>query len=157
MEEFRTTFLSHSEEETKQFGKEFGEKLSHGDVVALYGELGAGKTEFVTGICEAFDVEEIVTSPTFSIINQYFGTDNRGDDITLYHLDLYRLHSKEELDEIGFTECIHSQNVIKIIEWAEHGKALLPAVHYSVHITIPETDESHRIIEIVEIKELSHV
>jgi len=156
MEEVRTTFLSHSEKETRLFGRKFGEKLSHGDVVALYGELGAGKTEFVTGICEAFDVEEIVTSPTFSIINQYFGIDNEGDDITIYHLDLYRLHSKEELDEIGFTECIHSQNAVKIVEWAEHGQTLLPSVHYSVHITIPESDETIRNIEITEVKELSH-
>jgi len=67
------SYLSYSEEDTRAIGKSFAEQLSHGDIITLLGDLGAGKTEFVRGICSYFSVNEIVSSPTFTIMNQYFG------------------------------------------------------------------------------------
>ena len=115
--------------------------------VSLYGELGAGKTEFIKGICQYFKVEEIVTSPTFTIINQYTGFLN-GKELLLYHLDLYRIKSYKELDEIGFKDCMNSENSIKLIEWAENATDFLPIPRYIVTITFDDNAEDKRIFEI---------
>jgi tRNA threonylcarbamoyl adenosine modification protein YjeE len=80
------TLRSESEEQTIQLGEQFAGQIQRGDVVALYGELGAGKTEFVKGICGFFAVEDLVTSPTFTIINQYAGHSPEGDALKIYHV-----------------------------------------------------------------------
>lgn len=139
---------TYSEEETVELGKRFAHNLEKGDVVALYGELGAGKTEFVKGICEYFHVEEIVSSPTFTIMNQYTGENRDHDEITLYHVDLYRIDSSKELQEIGFNECTRSRNAIKLIEWAEKANGSLPRERYSVIFRFNDEDDDMRIIEI---------
>lgn len=107
-----------SEIETEQLGFEFAKSLVPGDTIALYGDLGSGKTEFVKGICNYFQVEEIVTSPTFTIVNKYTST---LDDTPfyIYHIDLYRIEKEIELVEIGFSEYLNDVNAITIIEWAE--------------------------------------
>lgn len=107
-----------SEIETEQLGFEFAKSLVPGDIIALYGDLGSGKTEFVKGICDYFQVEEIVTSPTFTIVNKYTST---LDDslLYIYHIDLYRIEKETELVEIGFSEYLNDANAITIIEWAE--------------------------------------
>ncbi|MGA1308171.1 MAG: tRNA (adenosine(37)-N6)-threonylcarbamoyltransferase complex ATPase subunit type 1 TsaE, partial [Candidatus Kapaibacteriota bacterium] len=79
------SYHSYSEEETRSIGKRFGEKLSPGDIITLAGDLGAGKTEFVRGVCAYFSVHDIVSSPTFTIMNQYIGTSPEDDEIALYH------------------------------------------------------------------------
>lgn len=137
-----------SEDETVELGRRFAHNLERGDVVALYGELGAGKTEFVKGICDYFEVDDIVSSPTFTIMNQYTGTNRDNDEIELYHVDLYRIDSSRELQEIGFNECTQSRNAIKLIEWAEKANGCLPRERYSVIFRFNEEDEDMRIIEI---------
>src|SRR5690606_18229308 len=92
---------SKSEKETIKLGFDFAKELKFGDVVALYGELGAGKTEFIKGLCHALNVEQMVTSPTFTIMNCYNGKINRSE-VSIYHVDLYRIKNASELDEIGF-------------------------------------------------------
>jgi tRNA threonylcarbamoyladenosine biosynthesis protein TsaE len=98
--------ISSSEKETIMLGEQFAGELKRGDVVTLIGELGAGKTEFVKGVCNYFAVDDLVTSPTFSIINQYAGVFPEGDQIKIYHVDLYRIENPEQLAEIGFDDMV---------------------------------------------------
>lgn len=139
---------TYSEEETVELGRRFAHNLEKGDVVALYGELGAGKTEFVKGICEYFHVDDIVSSPTFTIMNQYSGSTRDHEEIALYHVDLYRIESGKELEEIGFNECTRSRRAIKLIEWAEKANGCLPRERYSVIFRFNDEDEDMRLIEI---------
>ncbi|MBI3258894.1 MAG: tRNA (adenosine(37)-N6)-threonylcarbamoyltransferase complex ATPase subunit type 1 TsaE [Ignavibacteriae bacterium] len=141
-------YHSHSEDETHSFGKQFAEILAKGDIVALLGDLGAGKTEFVKGVCDYFQVEDIVSSPTFTIMNQYFGTDSEGEEITIYHVDLYRIDSPKELIEIGFDDCMFSQDAIKFVEWPEKAGDMLPDIHWTVDIIISPENDNERIITI---------
>jgi tRNA threonylcarbamoyladenosine biosynthesis protein TsaE len=142
--------ISHSEEETIAIGYEFAEKLVRGDSVSLFGQLGAGKTEFIKGVCNYFQVEEIVTSPTFAIINQYSGFRD-GDEIIIYHIDLYRIKSQKEFEEIGFEDCLYSPDAIKLIEWADKVSGILSSSTYTVKIILSDEVEDDRIIEIEKI------
>jgi tRNA threonylcarbamoyladenosine biosynthesis protein TsaE len=139
-------YSSSSEEETNRLGSEFSLRLAPGDIVAFFGELGAGKTEFIKGLCEGFEVSEIVASPTYTIINQYTGTARNGAELEIYHIDLYRIESIAELAEIGLNDILADPRAIKLIEWAQNAGVLLPASRYDIHF---ETiDDSTRRIEI---------
>lgn len=105
--------VSHSPEETILMGSEFAGKLKPGDTVGLFGDLGTGKTQFVKGICNYFEVEDSVSSPTFIIVNEY-----PGKNIRINHFDLYRVKNISELKEIGFENYING-DAICLIEWAD--------------------------------------
>ena len=141
-------YSSTSEEETLRLGIEFSKRLVRGDVVAFYGELGAGKTEYIKGICDGFAVREIVSSPTFNIVNQYAGEDRNGRAITLYHIDLYRIETQQELIEMGMEETLGDGEAVKLVEWAEIAGAMLPRERYDVKLTSLE-DENSRRIEVI--------
>ena len=111
--------ISSSPQETKEFGRELAGTLKQGEVVALTGPLGSGKTCLAQGICAGLGVNEAVTSPSFIIINQYPGR------FWVYHFDLYRLKDKRELMDLGYEEFFYG-NGICIIEWAEKVEELLP-------------------------------
>ena len=136
-------YLTNTEEETISLGSDFAKRLKPGDIVAFYGCLGSGKTQFIKGICDFFNVEEIVTSPTFSIINQYFGTVDRAD-VPIYHIDLYRIKSTAELNEIGFYDCLFSKNAIKLVEWSEKANGTFPKDRFNVTIQTNEKNEDQR-------------
>jgi tRNA threonylcarbamoyladenosine biosynthesis protein TsaE len=139
------TFYTKNEDETISIGKKFAEKLRHGDAIAFYGDLGAGKTEFIKGICSYFNVDEIVTSPTFTIMNKYSG--KKSDiPIDIFHIDLYRIKDTKELEEIGFQDCVYTENAIKLIEWAEKANSHLQEPDYSVKIQFTDDEESREII-----------
>jgi tRNA threonylcarbamoyladenosine biosynthesis protein TsaE len=107
------TITTHSESETAAVGRELGATLSAGDVVLLYGDLGAGKTAFVKGLAEGLGVAgDEVSSPTFTLVQEY-----RGGRLPLFHVDLYRLNDPRELDDLGLDE-IADEGVLAI-EWAE--------------------------------------
>lgn len=125
---------THSEEETRAVARSLAERLQRGDVVALMGELGAGKTQFVKGVCEAFGVKEHVMSPSFVILNRYSGRDTSGAELLLYHLDLYRVASIEEVYDIGIEEVVYGDG-ITVIEWAELLEEMLPANRYDVRLS----------------------
>jgi len=108
--------VSKSAEETINAGKNFAETLKPGSILGLKGDLGTGKTQFVKGICEYFNVENVVNSPTFIIVNEYNGKSGNGQIIQIYHFDLYRLKFSSELEVIGFNEYLNSEAIV-LIEW----------------------------------------
>ena len=121
-------FESHSAEDTEKIGCELAKKALPGDIYCLSGELGAGKTVFAKGFAKGLGITARVTSPTFTILNEY-----GGGKVNLYHFDLYRLESPEELVGIGFEEYLFGEGVT-LIEWPEKAGNLLPA--HAVHIKI---------------------
>ena len=110
---------THSVEETIDAGKMLGKVLIGGDVVCLTGNLGTGKTAFTSGIAKMLGIKGYITSPTFTIVNEYKAK------IPLYHFDVYRLSYPEELYDIGFEEYIYSKG-ITVIEWADTVESMLP-------------------------------
>jgi tRNA threonylcarbamoyladenosine biosynthesis protein TsaE len=141
-------YSSSSEEETFQLGIDFSMRLNAGDVIAFYGELGAGKTEFIKGICQGMNVDEIVSSPTYTIVNQYEGEDRRRHAVEIYHVDLYRIENAGELLEVGLYDLLADDRSIKLIEWAENAESILPAIRYDIYFVTLD-DENARRIEIV--------
>lgn len=119
-DQFHTEFTSTSEEETLNYGHRLAETLSPGDIVALQGALGSGKTRMVKGMARAFGVDEArVHSPTFALIHEYEG------DPPLYHFDCYRMESVREALEIGAEEYFYGRGVT-VIEWPERIAPILP-------------------------------
>ena len=143
-----STLRSESEQETILLGEQIAAQFQPGDVITLEGDLGAGKTEFVKGVCRYFDVTDMVTSPTFSIINQYDGTMAGGEPVKIYHVDLYRIDSPEELAEVGFDDMVFAHDAIKLIEWPEKAASLMPTRRWDVRITADEQNDDLRHIVI---------
>ena len=130
---------SNSEAETKEIGRRLGERLNPGDVVCLYGELGAGKTVMVKGIASALGINERdVTSASFTIIAEY------GTDVPFYHIDLYRI-APGETAEIGLHEYLGPDG-IAVIEWAERAEGEMP--DSSIKVILDYLEEGSRKIEI---------
>jgi tRNA threonylcarbamoyladenosine biosynthesis protein TsaE len=116
-------FISHTEQETIAWGKLLAQQLKSGDILCLYGELGAGKTTLVKGIAAGLGIEKTITSPTFTLMNIYSTKNNQ---ITqLVHIDTYRLKNEEELIEIGGEDYIGANGTICIIEWPEKIEKIL--------------------------------
>lgn len=123
--------ISRSYEETLRLGAVLGERLTHGWVIALSGELGSGKTCLAQGIAKGLKVPEdlYVTSPSYTLVNEYPGR------LRLFHVDLYRIENSNEVDEIGLEE-IMERNDVTVIEWAEKIVGMLPEERLSISISI---------------------
>ena len=128
--------ITKNEQETRKLAYEYAKTLSLGDVVLLSGDLGAGKTAFVKGVCEYFGIGG-VTSPTYAYLNVY------GDKI--YHYDFYRLSSGEEAELLGLNDYFNKNNIC-FLEWAENIKDVLPKNAKSV--TIKKISETEREISL---------
>jgi tRNA threonylcarbamoyladenosine biosynthesis protein TsaE len=129
--------------------KEFIKLLDDNRIIAFYGEMGAGKTTFIKSICEILGVEDEVNSPTFTIVNEY-----KSDKFpNIYHFDLYRIGSKAEIYDIGFSEYMNYGDLI-FIEWSEKLEDELPENCLKVYIE--ETDNNNRKIKWESIKNHSH-
>lgn len=126
-------FESYSCEDTQSVAKEIADTLKGGEFIAMYGDLGAGKTAFVQGLAKALGVTAPVTSPTFTIVNEY--NDGR---LPLYHFDVYRISDADEMYEIGYDEYVESDGVC-LVEWAELIEELFPKDFYK--LTILKDDE----------------
>lgn len=124
----RITVQTSSEAETKELGRTLGNYLRQGDILALTGDLGAGKTHFTMGVAESLQITDYITSPTFTIVNEY-----RNGRLPLFHFDAYRLGDPEELMEIGFEEYMAAGGVI-LIEWADIVAEILPAATLWIQI-----------------------
>lgn len=120
-------------EAAKVFVKEMGE----GKVFAFYGKMGAGKTTFIKALCEVLGVEDVITSPTFAIINEY--TDGKGDPI--YHFDFYRIKKLEEVYDMGYEDYFYSGNLC-LLEWPELIEDILP--ENVITVTIEEQPDGTR-------------
>ncbi len=128
--------ITTSPEQTWRIGELLGARLSAGDTVCLYGELGAGKTSLSYGIALGLEVRtEYVTSPTFTFVNEYQGR------VPFYHIDLYRLSDPGELENIGFERYIESDGAT-VIEWAERAEGELPAECLNIYLSV--VDEKSR-------------
>jgi tRNA threonylcarbamoyladenosine biosynthesis protein TsaE len=133
-------FLTSSESGTAACARDFAKGLAAGDVVLLYGELGAGKTAFTRGIVQYFDPEVTTTSPTFSLVNVY------PTKPAIYHYDLYRIQTENELVDIGLEEYFDGDGIV-VIEWAEKCRSAHPARYLRVELSIISEDEREILIE----------
>lgn len=121
--------ITSSTEQTEEVGRVLGTMLEPGDLVCLFGDLGAGKTHFSFGIAQGLQVrDQYITSPTFTFVNEYQGR------IPFYHIDLYRLKDPSELESIGFEEYIDSDGAT-VIEWAEQAEEELPEDRLNIYLS----------------------
>ena len=134
-------FVSHSTQETEQFGEEVAKSLRGGDVLAFTGSLGMGKTAFTRGLARGLGCRGRVTSPTFTIVNEYDGK------IPLFHFDMYRLGSSDELFDIGWDDYLERGGVCAV-EWSERVSDALPDDTIYVDIARGEEDENTRTITV---------
>lgn len=129
--------ITHSTEETKKFACQIAKKVRPGSVLALYGDLGSGKTTFVRFLVEALGVKNKVQSPTFVIARKY-GKVN--------HVDLYRLTTEKEVEDVGIEEILKDKNTVTVIEWPELAEKFLP--RDTIRIYFEYVDENSRKIKL---------
>ena len=133
--------VTHSPEETRALGERLAGTLGPGTVVAFTGDLGAGKTAFISGMARGLGIEERVTSPTFTIVNEY-----EGGRLPLFHFDMYRLGSADELFHIGWEDYL-ARGGVCAVEWSERMEELLEPGTIRVDLRRGE-DESRRVITV---------
>lgn len=136
-------FEASDDSQTFELARSLGEKAKSGQVYALCGELGAGKTVFAKGFAAGMGVKERVNSPTYTILHSYLS-----GRLPFYHFDVYRIEEPEEMEEIGYEDCFYSDGV-SLVEWAELVEEILPDDTIFVRIRKePEKGSEHRRIEI---------
>lgn len=131
-----------NEQETMLVGEKFAQVVKKGDIITLTGDLGAGKTHFVKGFAKGLHCKSLVTSPTFTILNNY-----EGGDLPIYHFDMYRLSSKEEAEELGFEEYFDEKTLdgVTLVEWPEQVNGLINMPHYQIEIKKGTNDSEREI------------
>ena len=134
----------NNENETKEYAKKIAAELKIGDVIVLTGELGSGKTKFTEGILEYFNLQDEISSPTFTIVNEY-----HTPSFPLYHFDVYRLEEEEEFLAIGGDE--YFEKGVCIIEWGEMIEDLLPNKYIKICFSKDENDINVRFLDITEL------
>ena len=134
-------FISHNENETLSFGKKLASFLKKGDILVLTGELGSGKTKLTEGILTYYGLEDEISSPTFTIVNEYVK-----DNAKIFHFDVYRLEDSSEFYAIGGEE--YFENGICIIEWGEIIQDALPKDYIHIQFERNDVDENTRILNI---------
>ena len=126
--------LNFSLENIKEIATKFWKMTGNVRVFAFHGEMGSGKTTFIHALCDVKGVKEAVTSPTFSIINEYSYAEN-GTRKQIFHLDLYRLKDAEEAIHAGVEDCLYSENTC-LVEWPEKAAAIFPEDTFHVYIEV---------------------
>ncbi|MGE5677612.1 MAG: tRNA (adenosine(37)-N6)-threonylcarbamoyltransferase complex ATPase subunit type 1 TsaE [Pseudomonadota bacterium] len=132
-------YLTQSTEETSKIGEQLGKLVGIGNIICLSGDLGAGKTAFTKGIAKGLGVADYVTSPTYTIINEYEGR------LPLYHFDVYRLNDVEEMYELGYEEYFFGDGVV-VLEWADIVKEIIPKERLWITILNSKGDDTREII-----------
>ena len=132
-------FLTHSPEETEALGEALGRRLRGGEIIAYYGGLGAGKTAFTRGLARGLGISTRVTSPTYTIVNEYLG-----GRLPLFHFDMYRLSSADDLFDIGWEDYLLRGGVCAV-EWSEN---VADAMQDAVTVSIEKTGDAERRITI---------
>ena len=135
----------YSEEETRKIGYELGEKAAKGEIYCLQGDLGVGKTVFTKGFAQGLNITEHITSPTFTIVNEY-----HSGRIPFYHFDVYRIGDVEEMFEIGYEEYFYGDGVC-LIEWAGLITDILPddVKWIKIEKDLTSDNENYRKIEVL--------
>ena len=129
---------THSADETQALGQKLASRLAPGDVIAYFGDLGAGKTAFTRGLAQGLDITDPVTSPTYTIVNEYLS-----GRIPLFHFDMYRLSSSDELFDIGWEDYL-SRGGVCAVEWSENVEdALQDAIRVTIEKDADEPDTRH--------------
>jgi len=139
--------ISNSEKETQDIGLEFAKRLKGGEVIALLGNLGSGKTIFTKGLARGLGVRKIITSPTFVLMKLYKIGNEQLKIKNFIHVDAYRLKNERELREIGLFDWLGKENSIVVIEWAERVKKILPKASIKIKIKLGKK-ETERIFEL---------
>ena len=139
-------FISNNEDETKAIGFNLASKLNKKDIVILTGDLGSGKTKFTEGFLSYFGLEDEISSPTFTIVNEY-----SKNDINIYHFDVYRLEDLDEFYAIGGTD--YFDNGICLIEWGELIQDALPNEYIKIDFSRNDLNENERVLNIKSIGE----
>ena len=135
-------FIVDTADSTMKLGRKLGELVHSGDIICITGDLGAGKTHFTKGVAQGLEINEPITSPTFTIVNEYEGR------LKLHHFDVYRVCDPDEIEAIGFDEYIFS-DAVSIIEWSNFIEELIPKEHIWVDIKkIPDLGMDFRKISI---------
>lgn len=134
-------YKSHSYEDTVKIGEELGKNLKGTEVIALFGGLGMGKTALTTGISKGLGAENCVSSPTFALVNEYHGR------VNIYHFDMYRISTWEDLYSIGFFDYLDSG--VLVIEWSENIENALPENYIKIIIE-KGNNENERILTVEE-------
>ena len=140
-----STYISKSEQDTIDFAKNYAKNLKHGDIIVLSGELGSGKTKFVQGVLENFNLQDEISSPTFTIVNEY-----NSDTVNIYHFDVYRLEDSDEFFAIGGEE--YFSKGICLIEWGELIEDILPKPYTKISFSKSDDDTSYRKLTIEKIE-----
>ena len=129
---------THSADETQALGQKLASRLAPGDVIAYFGDLGAGKTAFTRGLAQGLGITDPVTSPTYTIVNEYLS-----GRIPLFHFDMYRLSSSDELYDIGWEDYL-SRGGVCAVEWSENVEdALQDAIRVTIEKDADEPDTRH--------------
>ena len=128
-------FITNSPQETEALGQKLGQALPAGTVIAYRGDLGAGKTAFTRGLARGLGIQDPVTSPTYTIVNEYLG-----GRVPLFHFDMYRLHSADDLFDIGWDDYLERQGICAV-EWSEN---VAEAMEDPLVVTICKTGEESR-------------
>ena len=128
-------FITNSPRETEALGQKLGQTLTAGTVIAYRGDLGAGKTAFTRGLARGLGIQDPVTSPTYTIVNEYLG-----GRVPLFHFDMYRLHSADDLFDIGWDDYLERQGICAV-EWSENVEE---ALENPLVVTICKTGEESR-------------
>ena len=136
-------FTSNSISDTYQLAKRFTQNISNGNIIALIGDLGTGKTTFTQGVAEALGIKENVGSPTFKLVSEY-----KGEDSWLYHIDAYRLNGSNDFLNIGGEEYLNTEKGITIIEWADIISDLLDDSVIHIHFSRLKNNSDSRQINI---------
>lgn len=139
------TYISKNEQDTVDFAEKFASSLSIGDIIVLTGELGSGKTKFVQGVLKYFNMEDEISSPTFTIVNEY--TSGKAN---VYHFDVYRLEDSYEFYAMGGDE--YFSKGICLIEWGEMIEDILPKPYTKIIFSKDEKNTDYRKLEILKVE-----
>jgi tRNA threonylcarbamoyladenosine biosynthesis protein TsaE len=132
-------YITKSPDQTKELASKVAKSISQGDIIALIGDLGTGKTAFTQGFAKAIGIEETVGSPTFKLISEY-----QGISFLLYHIDCYRLENVQQFVNIGGDEYLASVNGVTVIEWADIIEEILPVNTIKIHFKRKAGNPDHR-------------
>lgn len=132
----KTTYITKNAQATKKLGEQIAKELKGGTLIALYGNLGSGKTTFVQGLAKGLGIKRRIISPTFIIVRSYERAKNN-----FYHIDLYRIDSDSNLSNIGIKEIINDEDNIVALEWAEKIKDFLPEDRIDIKFKYQEGDK----------------